>query len=369
MKIGIYTQPLRYNYGGILQNWALQRVLIRMGHTVETIDPSCYLHLSWQRLPLVYVVRFFRMLIGRVDCIRLERKWNKLHDEMFVNIKPFVEKNIKRYEFKRLNEIRPNEFDVLIAGSDQVWRPSFNVSFGTCIENAFFDFARDWNVRRIAYASSFGTDEWEFSEDQTKRCASLARLFSAISVREKSAIDLCKQHLGVNAIQVLDPTLLLEKHDYEQVVKQGKSECPSGNLYAFMLDLNDEKKLLVEHVANDRKLTPFFLQTTGVTLPSVEQWLRNFMECVFVITDSFHGCLFSLIFNRPFIVTYNDWRGNARFKSLIELFGIEKHLLSYPWVGYNSDFSYVINQQMQDTLEKYREKSLAFLRSSIGVNA
>ena len=106
--------------------------------------------------------------------------------------------------------IDPDEqfhFDAFVVGSDQVWRPRYNAY----IPNLFLDFTEGMSVKRIAYAASFGTDQWEFSAEQTTISSFLAKKFDIVSVREASGIQLCKQNLGVDAIQVLDPSLLLRR--------------------------------------------------------------------------------------------------------------------------------------------------------------
>lgn len=96
-----------------------------------------------------------------------------------------------------------------------MWRPAFNL--GPRLGNMFLDFADD-KVKKFSYAASFGCKEWEYTKEQEKTCSKLARRFDAISVREASAVDLCKNHFGVDASLVLDPTLLLNKEDYEKYV-------------------------------------------------------------------------------------------------------------------------------------------------------
>ena len=221
MRIGIYTQPLRLNYGGILQAWALQTVLMRMGHEVVTFDPDPFLRLSWKSLPFVYAKRIVKKLMGSKSAIFLERHINKEYINKSQYLRPFIETHIRRKEFKNVYELQQNDYDLLIAGSDQVWRPKYNTSYGRTIYNAFFDFAENWNVKRIAYAASFGTDEWEYNEKQTWLCSRLASLFSAISVREISGINLCKKYLGVDATHVLDPTMLLKREDYDGIIQYG----------------------------------------------------------------------------------------------------------------------------------------------------
>lgn len=104
--------------------------------------------------------------------------------------------------------------DAYVVGSDQVWRPAFNL--GPRLGNMFLDFAGD-DVKKISYAASFGCKEWEYTEEQERMCGKLAKRFDAISVREASGVDLCKEHFGVDATLVLDPTLLLNKEDYGKV--------------------------------------------------------------------------------------------------------------------------------------------------------
>ena len=373
MKIGIYTQPLRTNYGGILQAWALQTVLKRMGHEVVTFDPCPYLHLSWKRLPFSYTKRFINNLFGRnKNPIRYEKLKNAEYDTKSQHLRPFIEANIQRKEFCKVSELQQSDYDILIAGSDQVWRPKYNKTYGRTIEYAFFDFAEKWNVKRIAYAASFGTDEWEFTEEQTAQCARLARLFDAISVRETSGIDLCKVHLGVDAIRVLDPTMLLNREDYEELIKKGvKTNKPSGNMLCYVLDENSETETLIEKVSRTKNLRPFkanFIKK-GAKIkeqiqPPIEQWLRNFQETDFIVTDSFHACVFSIIFGKPFVVITNEERGVTRYESLLSMFNLSNHLIRSA-SGYQPNFDYAVTPEARECLNDMRNFSIQFLKNAL----
>lgn len=374
MKIGIYTQPLRYNYGGLLQNWALQTVLQRMGHDVITLDPSPYLKLSWKQIPFVYTKRLLKKMMGRPSTLHYEEMMNLEHPIKIQHIQPFIDSRIKRKEYWEAKELKPYDFDILIAGSDQVWRPVFNRGYRRTLENSFFDFAEHWDVKRIAYAASFGTDKWEFSKKQTKRCSELAKLFNAISVREKSGVDLCREHLGVNAVHVLDPTLLLDRSDYDDLIEKGhQTHAPSGNLLCYILDETENKNILIDKIAADRGLVPFRANSNVENphapieekiQPSVEQWLRNFEESKFVVTDSFHACVFSIIFNIPFIVIGNKSRGMSRYESLLSTLSLEHHLIMSP-TEYDSTLSYDIGLQANNCLQRHKDTSLAFLEKNI----
>lgn len=110
---------------------------------------------------------------------------------------------------------KKNRYDAVIVGSDQTWRPKYSPN----IYDFYLDFiSKDKRIKRIAYASSFGVDDWEYSAEETKKCAKLSKLFDGISVREQSGIDLCKDHLGVDSELALDPTLLLNKDDYVTLI-------------------------------------------------------------------------------------------------------------------------------------------------------
>lgn len=370
MKIGIYTQPLRTNYGGILQAWAMQKVLRDMGHDVTTFDSDPFLSLSWKKKPYVYCKRFISKLLGRIDTIFLEKKYNREREIITQNLQLFIKKHIDQTIFRNIEEISADNYDILLAGSDQVWRPRYNRN----IYHSFFDFAEHSDVKRIAYAASFGTDEWEYTDEQTKVCAELAKKFDSISVREMSGVDLCKKYLGVNAVHVLDPTMLLQRKDYEELIDNGAPTHESeGNLLCYILDETEEKNSLINKVAKDRDLNPYRgqakIHNTELSLkervqPPVEQWLRNFRDASFVITDSFHACVFSIIFGKPFVVVDNKQRGSARLQSLMSLFQLEDHLLSTA-ADYDSSNSYLISDKVYHIWDDMRYGSLAFIKDTL----
>ena len=373
MRIGIYTQPLRYNYGGLLQAWALQTVLRRMGHDVVTFDPCPYLSLPRTKMPFVYAKRAIKKIYGQNVTIRREEKFNREHDLKIQNLKPFIDANIQKTEFTKVTDIKEDDFDVLMAGSDQVWRPKYNRSYGRTIENAFFDFAQQWkHVKRIAYAASFGTDDWEFTNEQTTRCSELAKLFSAISVREQSGIALCKERLGVTATHVLDPTMLLDRKNYEELIAQcPDTHSPSGNLLCYILDETEQTTNIINHIAKEKGLTPFRANSkvtdknadiSEKIQPPVEQWLRNFKDAEFVVTDSFHACVFSIIFGKPFVVIGNKNRGISRYESLFAMLSMDVHPIFSveDVISMNTNYDEVYYQ-----LDKQRNKSICYLEQSL----
>lgn len=321
MKIGIVTLPLRVNYGGILQNYALQTVLKRIGHDVWTIDYYRYTWLGWA--DCIWRVMAHKIL-GRDVQFPLTPLTERKRE---FPLRRFVEKNItlttprtKRIERKTVERYA---FEAFVVGSDQVWRPLYNAE----IDKMFLSIAKGMNVRRVAYAASFGTDEWKFTPKQTKVCAPLAQKFDGISVREVSGVDLCKKHLNVDATHVLDPTLLLTAEDYMKVCE--KEECRKPFVFAYILDITEEKEKDIKTFAAGKGL-PYQIVSAdnGVSADdSVEKWLSNFRDAAYVITDSFHGTAFSINFNKDFFVYLNKKRGNSRFDSLLSLFGLKHRIV------------------------------------------
>ena len=376
MRIGVLALQLRYNFGGILQAYALQKTLNDLGHKAVHIDQHRYVTIGpWYKKYPIYLKRAIRKyLFGENLIVRADVAINNTTKAIATHTDPFIDKHIKRIYTKDFSNIKKGKFDAIVVGSDQVWRPQY---FFSKIENAYLEFTKDWDVKRIAYAASFGTEEWEYNEEQTANCAALLKKFNAVSVRESSATVLCKEKLGAEALHVIDPTMLLEKEDYIKLFKETDTVKSDGNLLCYILDKGKEKDAIIENIAKEKQLTPFFVNSRyeehdapieeRIQQP-VEKWLRAFYDAEFVITDSFHACVFSILFNKTFIVYGNKERGLARFHSLLELFGLEDRIVTSP-----EDVSKIaltpIDWNKVNNIHKHmKEKSLSFLTKNLNLN-
>lgn len=373
MRIGILTLPLHTNYGGILQAYALQTVLERMGHEVVVFDkilPEPSLPL-W-KCPFVYSKRLVNKLLGRKDnIVFLEQYVSKIKPIIQQNTNKFIKIYIHRVSFKTFAKIPDADtFNAIIVGSDQVWRPIY---FGEDhIDDAFLAFARGWNIKRIAYAASFGVDKWEYSPVQTETCKSLLHNFDAISVREESGVKLCREFFECVAQLVLDPTMLLDKSDYVKIIKTSNVPKSKGNLLVYILDETPDKTALIKNIADKYNLKPFRVGSNTEKIhaplneriqPPVEEWLRGFYDAEFVITDSFHACVFAILFEKQFVVIGNKKRGMSRFISLLSLFGLENRLIAE-----NSNVSavdYIDFTLLRNRLAELKEKAMSFLYKSL----
>lgn len=334
MKIAILSLVLHENYGGILQSYALQTVLERMGHTVEVLNrPPTYPSTKWKEIPK----RIVKKLLGRDVVIFKESRYKREAATINKAVWNFRKKYIHERIINDFTEIKESDYDCIVVGSDQVWRPKyFKSQWGCGIENAYLSFTKGWNIKRIVYAASFGVDEWEYTEEETRVCAEYAKMFDLITVREDSGVNLVKKYFRIEATQVLDPTMLLDKVDYIKLIEESKTPKCGGSLLAYILNGSRDKVDFINNIAEEHNLKPFsvnnsFSKKTAPTekrvLPSIVQWLRGFYDAEFVITDSFHACVFSIIFGKPFVALGNQDRGQSRFESLLQNFSISDRLL------------------------------------------
>ena len=376
MKVGILTLTLHTNYGGILQAYALQQTLERLGHNVVVLDKDRDIKYNQFRLIMskgkFYVKKY---LLGRKIVYKSPDQYNKEVHEREQYTRQFINKYIHTRIVNSINNKTFDDVEAIIVGSDQVWRPRyFKRQWKTNISNAFLHFARNRSVKKISYGASFGTDDWEYSVSETKDCTLLLQNFNAVSVRESTAIQLCREKLNrMDAVHVLDPTMLLSKEDYIRLVEESGVSKSQGDLMCYVLDPNEDIDSLIKRIAEERKLTPFYTtsQVANIRLPNkmriqppLESWLRGFIDAEFVITDSFHACVFSILFGKPFVVIGNKSRGMSRFSSLLEMFSLQNNLLLFP-DDYNPERSYDIPDISYENLDLWKRHSLSFLENSL----
>ncbi|MDD3603499.1 MAG: polysaccharide pyruvyl transferase family protein [Sulfurovum sp.] len=332
MKIGILTLPIAENYGGILQAVALYRLLHMQGHKVTLIYKSPY-QVWWKKLAIEILSKIpfqdYRKIKSNYKIKKEWKKRKKFH-------RPFIENEIFKiskdlYTKKELeNFVKKENFDAVIVGSDQVWRKRYIDD--SYYKSYFLDFVDSEKTKKIAYAASFGKDQWE-GEGDSKDIAKLLKDFTAVSTREASSVNICKSSFGyADAVHVLDPTLLMDKAFYidEIIAKYDTSNIPKGGLVTYVLDEAKEKKEIIEFVKKDAELESVHhlkgFNSSHITY-SVPQWLSAFANADFVVTDSFHGMVFSMIFEKGFVVIGNHDRGLDRFTSLLSLLGLEDRLI------------------------------------------
>ena len=348
MRVGIITQPLYANYGGILQNYALQQVLIKMGHEPVTLD----------YMPSLSFGRYILYAGKGILCTLFP---NKRH--LIKPYKHFLERPEKINAFVRDNIILTKTIpdyskrvlekygiEALIVGSDQVWRYSYNSHY---IEDMYLAFAKDFQCSKIAYAASFGVEKWNYPDNKAVEVRELIKQFNAVSVREDSGVDICREGLGVDAVTALDPTLLLDMSFYERFCTAPSPSEPAY-LAAYVLDMTEEKTEYIKKVA-DAKGLEVRMMTVSEAGISIEAWLSSIRNADYVITDSYHGTLFSIIFRKQFQTFINKKRGADRFNTLFGKINLQNQSTEAP-IDYASVYT---------ELEKLKEQSLSFISSAL----
>lgn len=368
MKVGILTFHNAHNYGAVLQAFALKKKIAELGHDTEIINyQNKELKQKYAyKLSIHYNVRDF-LSVQRIKkkarekkmlpCIQdtWERQWNRF--ERFIDD---VLLNHKKIEY-RLKELEGEDWDCLVVGSDQVWTgwitggldPVYLLDFST-------------KAKKISYAASLFKGEFRKAEERTfKRCLSK---FNHISVRETKLEESIKRQLGLKAVTVLDPTLLLNREDYLPLVSE---TALMQEKYVFAYFVSESTALL-----NSARKAAQYLGLELIELHYYKHDLENenyiadagpneflwyIQNAEYVITDSFHGTIFSIIFQKNFYSIYDK---DARKDSLLEALDLKnrhKRIIDRGDMENNVDYSNV-----EKKLIHYRKSSIEFLEKAIG---
>lgn len=315
MKIGILTLPFNNNYGGLLQAFALQEHLRERGHEPYLVHQPFFGPKERLKSRVKRILRWH----GHAD----DRHMRAFEAERLVRTRPVRTPP----EFAALGR---SDFDAFVVGSDQVWRFEYT---GGASTRYFLDFVPT-GVKKIAFAASFGVDTPRLDETTRGRLAHLLGEFTKVSVRETSGTLLCRDLLGrPDAVALWDPTLLHAPEFYRRLYPG--TEEPAAGVGAYLLDPEMHKTAILEtvgrrlalptHPIGKRPATGF-----GAVYPSVGQWIRDFDTAKFIVTDSFHGMVFAILFRKPFCVIGNRSRGLSRFESILGQLGMTERLITEP---------------------------------------
>ena len=365
MKIGILTYHSVFNCGAILQSFALKKQLELLGHKVYYIN---YVHnIDWN----------IKQFIGRTP-ISFYHKYLRIYKILrygyLNNFNDILSNFTKRYYNIEELKKNPPDFDVYIAGSDQIWNLSFLKNENE-IKIFFLDFGSK-NIKRIAYAPSMGDSD--ISLDNKKLLNKLLLNFDSISVRENESIDILKsinRNLRVNLIE--DPTLLLNKEQYIKELNL-KTEHNNNKLTTYLLhNINNQQKDFIDYFIKTNNLNHINIITPEY---GVDKWeakcyakpktcLTHFLNSKYIITNSFHGVMFSLIFHKNFLaLDYNILdKTNKRINSILASVNLENRLVKPTDIqNYEKIIKTDINWELVDKeLKKMKEKNIVYLKTSL----
>lgn len=321
------------NYGAVLQAYALQKKILNFGYKTEIID---FLPIDLMK---PYEVKFFNFSFGIKNFISSIFAYKLLQKkEKF--FKDFKEKNLlltnKKYYTREDLEIDKKKFQICIAGSDQIWNPDIFYS-----PVYFLDFGNE-KMKRISYAASFGQEK--ISKNYRKKIQEHLKKIDKISVREHSGIKIIKELVNKNAEQVIDPVFLISNNEWKNLKNNIVENLKLKNGYillyymektSLLFELAEnlknylKKPIVVIHPNCGLKTQMETLKSKNINLFNIgpQEFISLFVEADCIITNSFHGTAFSIIFDKPFLIGNHSTR-NTRLESLLKLIKLEKRFIN-----------------------------------------
>ena len=343
-RVAIITIIDNDNYGNRLQNYALQEILKHMGNEVITFEN--YHFLNKKKLYYLRRIKY-----------RKHNKYFSVNKNRAFNFKKFNEK-IKFSKHIYNPNKKYNEIDYFIVGSDQVWHPVFGVSDATMLVDKE-------PKKRIAYAASIGVNEIQVKEHYKY---SELQNFSAISVREKRAAEIIDKMTGLYPKTVIDPTLFLDSDLWEKV-EHIPAVIDEPYILTYYLGDRGKYQQHIEYISHKYGLKVINLldKNDDFYVSGPSEFLYLVHHAKLVLTDSFHGCVFSFIYRTPFLVYHRidgSDKENTRINNLLETFCLETKWYERADELEIFDANY---DEGYKQLATEREKALNFLREALDI--
>ncbi|MDD4369865.1 MAG: polysaccharide pyruvyl transferase family protein [Anaerostipes sp.] len=378
MKIGILTFHNAHNYGAVLQCWSLQTYLEKEGHEVviinyrqPSIDASYALSkykikkkFGSYKLDKIYNAfsKKYQMYCARKEEPEKAKQHDKFED--FINHKLHVTNVYYDYEELKLN---PPKCDAYIAGSDQIWNPDLT---GDLNETYLLQFGKKETLR-ISYAASLG--KTEIIDSHQMYFAGALRNFDAVSVREKAAKTILQDLTAREIVEVADPTFLLEKKDFESLMIPAKEKSKYIYVHNVHISIIDERLNAIAEELSRRLDIPVIHNKAhyeienqkGVFQGGVEEYLGMIHNAEYVVTNSFHTTVFSLIFHKEFI-TVPHRTNPERMRHLLSKLGLEAHLIDQiKQIPENLKELEITYDKVDEEKKQMKQDSIAFLHKAL----
>lgn len=359
MRVGIITYHNAYSYGAHLQAYALQEAIRSLGHDAWIID--------------------YKGVGFNAPCMRdifsaLRRPW-RLPDAInqYRTKKGFLafskwQHRTSHYPSHQALMQNPPDFDAYVCGSDQVWQPKL-LTDGRAIQDEFFlSFVKNGG-KKIAYAPSFG----RMPDDEfIGNIAPYVKQFDHISVREESMVEIVKRIAGHDMPSVCDPTILLGREGFEKMLPKMKTHV-GAFFYPLTLNLPRDKEICKSLVAQFGRLEivsrnrPLWFIGDNI-VPSPIEWMQRIRDAEFVLTNSFHGTVFSILFHKSFITL--NWikeSQNIRVKNLLKRLGLtERFFDGGSLKSFDAAASAAVDWDAVDAkMTAWRRESMEYLKEAL----
>lgn len=375
-KIGIITMYYNnFNYGGILQAFALCKKINDMGYHCEQISFERFVNrtvnvgsvkLLLQQRKFKLIIKKMRVVLKRCLCKILVYKL-KERDNLFLE---FINQIPHSLIFNKCNINQANSiYDTFVCGSDQIWNPNW------WNDEYFLNFVK--GGKKIAYAPSIGRST--LSEEETIYITDKLKSFDALSLREDTLIPMLVEKTGKEISYVLDPTMLISKSEYEELLTEPLIK--ENYLFVYLLGSNKKHKKMIKQIAKREKMKIVYIPYVGdyqifdnlfgnIQMYSIgpKEFLNLIYNANCIFTDSFHCMVFSIIFEKNFFTLRrdNDTKKdsmNSRIDSLLDNFGLGNRIVNdIDDCSIHDDIDYIlVNKQLvklKNSSFEYLEKAL-----------
>lgn len=363
-KVGTVTLHYPYNYGSTLQAFALQKVLEQMGYESEIIDYICMYDFENYKLFRIHQYKN-RPKTFLSDILYLKKNLKRRHSFRKFH-KKYLKITSKKYnsieELKSLN----TEMDAFVAGSDQIW--NFECTGG--VDSVYFlDFVSS-SKKKIAYAPSMGQNGQNQKDLDTIK--PMLESFNSLSIREKSMEKKLESLTNRDFEVVLDPTLLLKSDDYSTLLNKDNDGKyifvyllePNNELVDYVSKLAKEKELKVLYISNITKKKIFdSVNSENLYGLAPNEFLSKLKNAEYVVTNSFHATVFSIIFEKRF-ATFKTRKSFPRMLDLLGNLGLTNRIMDS---NFNMD-DQIDFKTVNKKLELLKQNSINFLKSALSKN-
>lgn len=358
-KAAIVTmKEISPNYGNTLQNYAVHKILKKLNIDNKTI---CFDYRKRSEFKVILQVLFEKAHIGFVaKKLGSKGEAEALKASRFLN---FYRKYIPVHYISDINRLN-DKYDLFFVGSDQVWNYTwFNESRKTMYLLKFAD-----DNKKLCIAPSFGLDEITPQWEDYFRTQLMT--FKNLCVREKAGAEIIKKLTGRDAFVMIDPTLMLQKKDWQQIVKKPKG-IDTGSKYIFTYflgDLSKERQEYINNLANKYGMKVYSIMdrnNTRLYSSDPGEFLYMLSNSELVLTDSFHACVFSFVFDRPFLVFDREGCGDnmfSRIENLLEMLSLKR---KYIGSGLDNDLFECNYKEGKTAIDEQRKKAVEFIKKSI----
>lgn len=337
------------NYGSVLNGYAVYKTLKSLGLSVLMIHKHNALENDWEIF--------------------------NTHSEKFVKTFYPEDEVSPIIPFDKLKELN-SKCDMFLTGSDQIWNYGINKTFDFVF---MLNFADD-SKKKISFGTSFGHSKDGTPADQLPKIRNLIRRYDAVSLREKSGVDICRDVYGINAQEVVEPVFCMTRQEYIEIAEKSELNIETPYIVTYILDPTPAKREAIQYYEKisgmkainvldgdprvyDRNKDILNLPNTMGKI-GAEDLMKLYSNASLVITDSFHGTAFAIIFNKPFLSVCNLRRGSVRFVELLNKFDLSDRLASDP-DNIPKDirfFDTIDYSKINKTIEAERKASISWLQ-------